>query len=341
MKVRNVFSIIQTDVPNFRTNPFSSPYSDTGLVELSYGNDYTFTCTAQTAPHSMVLKRTTPQDEMIVFYNSTADWSAIDSSTITIDNSEDEFLEISIDKDTEKVEMYFSTSTSGTAFLKLIDLSSSPSISMPSGCSGASFQWPNLLTSTNGTQTLAVYLSQSGIRVYCNDTLVASLFFKELGSSCETTFSSIISSTGSYPVTFDDSATSSGVTTRVNAAVKTAQASITEATFEPRGIYECFYFSVSDSTTPSAYKSLDLVIVSPVTVSLTASETNAQVSNGGSLGSTVTLTCTAQGGTSMENSLLNIMIKNLFSLRSRAPLCCTDQVTDGHFTGGVPVRHRG
>ena len=232
--------------------------------------------------------------------------------------------------------MYFATSTSGTAFLKLTDLSSSPSISMPSGCSGASFQWPI----TNGTQTLAIYLSESGIRVYCNDTLVSSLFFKELGSSCETTFSSLISS-GSYPVTFDDSATSSGVTSRVSAAVKTATASITEATFEPRGIYECFYFSVSDSTTPSAYKSLDLVIVSPVTVSLTASETNAQVSNEGSLGSTVTLTCTAQGGTSMENSLLNIFIKNLFSLRSRAPLCCTDQVTDGHFTGGVPVRHRG
>lgn len=238
------------------------------------------------------------------------DWSAVNSSPITVDNSEDEFLEISIDKDTEQVDMYFSTSTSGTAFLKLTDLSSSPSISMPSGCSGASFQWPNLLTSTNGDQTLAIYLFQSGIRVHCNDTLVASLFFKELGSSCETTFSSIIESNGSFPVTFDPALTSSGVTTRVNAAVKTAQAAITEATFEPRGIYECFYFSVSDSTTPSAYKSLDLVIVSPVTVSLTASETNAQVSNGGSLGSTVTLTCTAQGGTSLENSFRNIVVKN-------------------------------
>ena len=167
---------------------------------------------------------------------------------------------------------------------------------MTDGCSGASFQWPELLTSSNGAKTLAVYLFESGIRIHCNDILVSSLFFKELGSSCETSFSSLIGSDGTYPITFDDSTTSTGVKTRVSAAVKTAEAAITDATFEPRGIYECFYFSVANSETPTAYKSLDLVIVSPVTVSLTASEDNSQVSNGGSLGSTVTLTCTARGG---------------------------------------------
>ena len=68
MKVRNLKTHSYFKL-NFK-QPFI--FLDSGVIELAYGNNYTFTCTAQSAPHSMVFKRTTPDDEMITFYNSTA-----------------------------------------------------------------------------------------------------------------------------------------------------------------------------------------------------------------------------------------------------------------------------
>ena len=169
-----------------------------------------------------------------------SDWYAVNSSTLSIERSEGEFLEIGIDEDTTQVDLYFATSASGSAFIKMSDLSTTPSIEMPSGCDGATFQWPDLLTSSNGTKTLAVYLFDSGIRIHCNDILVSSLFFKELGSSCGSSFDSIITSNDTWSATFDTSTTSQSTRYRKNRATKRAVAELEQSNFLARGSYHCF-----------------------------------------------------------------------------------------------------
>lgn len=190
----------------------------------------------------------------------------VDSTVRDVESFDGEFLEIQIDEDNDKVELYFSESTSGSAFLKLSDLTTSPSITMPSGCNGATFQWPDLLTTTNATKTLGLYFFESGIRIHCNDVLIASIFFKELGENCDDTFSSTILSNGSYPILFDTSTTSAGVRTRINSAIVTAETTIVGDTFESRGLYKCYYFSIDQPDFPTALQTLDFVIGKPETL---------------------------------------------------------------------------